>query len=123
MVLRPRYIEENNQVSLSMDVLFNLAKRSEKVCDQIFTAFETIDNYFKGKKTLAHRYLQSSGRSSADIIGDNGNPLYLKTLLFSKKKGEYEVLSIDEIEVDEYLDMMNEGKLIRTNKRNLRIIT
>ena len=66
--------------------------REVKVCDQIFTAFETIDNYFKGKKTLAHR-----------IIDDNGNPLYLKTLLFSKKKGEYEVLGIDEIEVDEYL--------------------
>ncbi len=112
MVLRPRYIEENNQVSLSMDVLFNLAKRSEKVCDQIFTAFETIDNYFKGKKILAHR-----------IIDDNGNPLYLKILLFSKKKGEYEVLNIDKIEVDEYLDMMNEGRLIRMNKRNLRIIT
>jgi hypothetical protein len=95
-----------------MEVLFNLAKRSEKVCDQIFTAFETIDNYFKGKKILAHL-----------VVDDNGKPLYLKTLLFSKKKGEYEVLNIEEIEVDEYLDMMNEGKLIRTNKRNLRIIT
>ena len=33
MVLKQKYIEENNRVSLSVDVIFKLASRSEKICD------------------------------------------------------------------------------------------
>jgi hypothetical protein len=112
MVLRQKYVEENNKVSLSIDVLFILAEESDKVCDQIFSALETIDNIFKGKKSLSHR-----------IVDDNGDPMYIKINFISKKEGEYDVMEIKEIPVDEYLDMINSKSIIRLNKRNLRIIT
>ena len=82
------------------------------ICDQIFNALETIDNEFKGKKILGHR-----------IVDDNGNPLYIGGTFFCKKPGEYDLLELEEIDSDGYLDLMNDGSLILINKHNQRIIT
>ena len=112
MAFKQKYTEDNNKVSLSVEVLFELASRSEKVCDQIFNALETIDNEFKGKKLLGHR-----------VVDDAGKPLYISGTFFCKKPGEYDLLELDYIESDDYLDLMNDKSLIIMNKKNERVIT
>ena len=91
MSLRQKYTEANNQVSLSMDVLFDLAGRSDKVCDQIFNALEMIDNNFTGDTTLGHR-----------ISSDDGEVIFIEIKFKSNKKGEYDVFKIYEVDTDRY---------------------
>lgn len=94
-----------------MDVIHQLMVVSDKVRYRIFDILEMIDNPIEGEELLALK-----------ISNDNGVDIYFEIDIYLQNQGDYNVYHITSIDVDRYLDLMNEGKLIKLNKNKCRTI-
>ena len=111
MALKQKYTERDNSIELEMGVIFKLTDKSTAMCDQIFNALEMIDNKFKGRKGLGYK-----------IKADEGHDEFIEISIYYKPNDQYIVLDIKEINVDAYLDHMNNDSLLETDDKNLRQI-
>ena len=111
MALKQKYTERDNSIELEMGVIFKLTDKSTAMCDQIFNALEMIDNKFKGRKDLGYK-----------IKADEGHDEFIEITIYNKPVDQYIVLDIKEINVDAYLDQMNNDSLLETDDKNLRQI-
>tara|TARA_R110000824_G_scaffold1687_6_gene8407 strand:+ start:4829 stop:5116 length:288 start_codon:yes stop_codon:yes gene_type:complete len=92
-----------------MGVIFKLTDRSTYTCDQIFNALEMIDNKFKGRKELGYK-----------VTTEEGVDEFIEIIIYYKPKDQFIVLDIKEINVDTYLDHINNDSLLKINRKNLR---
>ena len=106
-----KYIEENNSVTLSMDVIQQLMIVSDKVRYRIFDILEMIDNPINGEDMLGLR-----------VANDEGKDIYFEIDIYLQTMGEYNIYNIVSIDVDRFLDLINEGKLLQLDKTKCRTI-
>mgnify|MGYP003150481946 FL=1 len=106
-----KYIEENNSVTLSMEAIQQLMVLSDKVRYRIFNIFEMIDNPIDGEAVLGLR-----------VPNDENRDIYFEVDLYLQTRGEYNIYKLTPIDVDRYLDLLNEEKLLELNQAKCRTI-
>ncbi len=111
MGLTQKYMEKNNMVSLSSDVILKLNYESEHFSDQFFDKMEMIDNELTQMTSLG-----------LIIDGDDGNDLYLEIQASCVHTGEYIIFNYHKIDVDKYLDIVLDGNILKINNEKIRLI-
>ena len=111
MGLTQKYMEKNNMVSLSSDVIMKLNYESEHFSNQFFDKIEMIDNDLTQMTSLG-----------LIIDGDNNEDLYLEIQASCVHTGEYIIFNYQVIDVDKYLDIVLEGNILKTNSKKIRLI-
>ena len=111
MGLTQKYMEKNNVVSLSSDVILKLNYESEHFCDQLFDSIEMIDNDLIQLTALG---LIIKDKDDEDI--------YLQIQASCIHTGKYIIFDYKKIDVDKYLDLILEGNIFKTNEEKIRLI-
>ncbi len=111
MGLTQKYMEKNNMVSLSSDVILKLNYESEHFCDMFFDSIEMIDNDLIQMTSLG-----------LIIENEKSEDTYLEVQASCIHTGEYIIFNYNKIDVDKYLDIVLEGNIFKTNSDKIRLI-
>jgi hypothetical protein len=111
MALQQKFLEENNSVLLLEKAIASLALFSENESEQIFDKLEKVNN-----RIVINTHLGTF------IYDDDNNPKFVRIGMYEKKKGEYIVNSIEQIDSDTFLDLILEKNILNTKSESIRII-
>jgi len=111
MGLTQKYMEKNNIVSMSSDVMLKLKYESEHFSNMLFDSIEMIDNDLIQLTTLG-----------LIIKDEEDEDIYLQIQASCIHTGEYIIFDYKKIDVDKYLDLILDGNIFKANKNKIRLI-